>query len=285
MNVKHIDALWPASPDTAEPVSLYSGESGVLSWVSTDAESVYLENQKAGKALPYGPQDIEYRFNKNGFRCEEFSEIKNRQKVLSVGCSNTCGIGLPEQHTWPYQVTQEIAHQTLWSNTVNLNLGLAGSSNRSIAIRAIRAMELFEPKYAFVAWTYPSRIQFVYEDGEVADWWAPDKKDEASLDPKVLMKLDYFTQVQSDMNDLNNLIYDIKNVEMAARCYNVRLCNSFIYLDKPAQDWLRPRVFGLFDHSKPTWSADRARDLLHPGPDYNRWLAEKMIEWYLKRMV
>ena len=119
---------------------------------------------------------------------------------------------------------------------INLNMGLAGSSNRSIALRTIRAMELFRPFITVVAWTYPPRVLYVYEDGEVADWWSPDKEEEVSTDPKIRLKLQYFEHIQNESQDLNNLMYDIRVVEMAAHRFNTNLCQVFVYLDASDQN-------------------------------------------------
>lgn len=64
----------------------------------------------------------EYRLNSHGYRSDEFSSDTD---ILFVGCSQTYGIGLPEEYLWP----------TLVGNTLNLkysNLGIPGGSTTSL---------------------------------------------------------------------------------------------------------------------------------------------------------
>jgi hypothetical protein len=60
-----------------------------------------------------------YRFNSQGFRCREFDQTPS---ILTLGCSFTMGVGLPEHQVWPYLVSQEL-QLSCW------NLGVGGSSN------------------------------------------------------------------------------------------------------------------------------------------------------------
>lgn len=59
----------------------------------------------------YGPEDITYKLNSNGFRCDEF-DIPCKNGILFLGCSFTKGIGLPLEHTWAYILLDLIKKET-----------------------------------------------------------------------------------------------------------------------------------------------------------------------------
>lgn len=52
------------------------------------------------------PHSITYRFNKQGFRGDDFDSTQ--PTLLTLGCSFTMGIGLAEHQTWPWLVGNEL---------------------------------------------------------------------------------------------------------------------------------------------------------------------------------
>lgn len=281
---RELDSFWPIKGDDQMPYSVYRTPLSRTKWATPSEEPKFLADTQAGRPNRYGPDDITYSYNEYGFRTMRFSEISHEEPnriVLSVGCSNTEGIGLPDHHTWPYLLTERFAKKDENRNFFNLNLGMGGSSNRHIALRAIRAMRELKPNYVNVAWTYPHRLHYAYEDGELVDWWAPDRADAMSASDKTKIKQLYFSHVQSDPYDLHNLATDIQMVSLAAELYGIPLCHSFLYLNHDTQSWLEKRfsdgLFGWY-HWSPT-----ARDLMHPGVDYNQWIALQMSRWWEKR--
>ncbi len=67
-------------------------------WKIADNEKQYL---KVKDTVPYGPDDITYQHNSEGFRCDEFEHwSKHPHRILFAGCSLTEGVGLPLKDTW-----------------------------------------------------------------------------------------------------------------------------------------------------------------------------------------
>ena len=64
-------------------------------------------------------KEIQYKFNSEGFRSEEFS---SKPGIIFLGCSHTFGTGLPLTETWPYRVATSL-------NLECYNLSIPGASN------------------------------------------------------------------------------------------------------------------------------------------------------------
>ncbi len=271
-----LDTFWPEVGKDDYPYSPYRRPSVTVPWATVGERPQYEADCAAGKLNKYGPEDIEYRYNAHGFRTAEFEGHDSTViRVIAVGCSNTEGIGLPENHTWPFILQRRL--EGLGHNQTMLNLGLGGSSNRHIALRTIRAMRTLKPHFAFIAWTYPLRLHYVYEDREMIDWWAPNEKEMASENDKMKLKRWYFEQMQSDPFDLHNLMTDIQMVNLASKAYDIPVCHSLLYLNYDIQLWVKKRAEHALSgwyHWKPT-----ARDLVHPGQDCSEWVAAQMTRW------
>ena len=65
-----------------------------------------LETDYPNRFQEYGPEDITYKFNKYGFRSDEF-EDDGRDNILSVGDSFTMCIGVPIEHSWSYMLSKK----------------------------------------------------------------------------------------------------------------------------------------------------------------------------------
>ena len=72
------------------------------------------------------------------------------------------------------------------------------------------------PDVVFIAWTYPHRLLYAYEDGELMDWPFPTDMEMKSTNPKIKTKRTYFEQIQSEKFDLSNLMANIMLVQAVA---------------------------------------------------------------------
>lgn len=103
-------------PHWENPEIIYNKE---FKWWPSDTEERYdpIDNL-------YGPHDIIYKINKNGFRCEEF-DILSSKRIIFLGCSHTFGVGLPLEHSWPHILLELIKKETGYSIPF-WNLSLSG---------------------------------------------------------------------------------------------------------------------------------------------------------------
>lgn len=94
-----------------------------LYWLDLDSEKLWQANmadpERRAQLERFGfdkPDAITYDMNKKGFRADEFD---NRPGFIALGCSFTCGIGLPIDQVWPSIVGQS-------TGLVPWNLGIGG---------------------------------------------------------------------------------------------------------------------------------------------------------------
>jgi hypothetical protein len=279
-NPKTLDSFWPCRNESRLPYAPYRTPHWITRWLTPGEQARYEADCAAGKPNRYGPNDIEYRYNAQGFRCVEFDQIpKDAFVVLSLGDSNAEGYGLPVEHTWPHLLCEKL-RPLVGSEACNLNLGLGASSNQHIAIRACRAMQSPElhPDVVFIDWSYAHRIFYAYEDGEVMDWPFPTDTDMKSKDPKVRLKTLYYERLQSEKFDLSNLMANIMLVEAVAELRRIPVCHSFIHQTPEKQDWLSKRVDGLLGSPS---AVRTARDLIHFGLDHNDLISTRMRDWFM----
>lgn len=78
-------------------------------WRDLDNEENY---NKVKDRVPYGPNDIEYKYNNYGFRCDDFGPWQNYPyRILFSGCSMTEGIGLPLDDCWAKILHKKICEE------------------------------------------------------------------------------------------------------------------------------------------------------------------------------
>ncbi len=113
------------------------------------------ENMKRhiGEQWKYYNVPIEYRLNKQGFRCDtDFDEVDWRNSYVITGCSHTFGIG-----QYMNETMGEILSKKLNAPVINLSVG--GTGNDTIMHNFVHLCRKYgKPKGIFVLWTYPYRF-------------------------------------------------------------------------------------------------------------------------------
>jgi hypothetical protein len=149
----------------------YSYTSGNPKFFPIDTEELYEKNLKENRAeleengwipLPpdercvghrylYNPKnpgmndwvELSYNINSHGFRCEEMPAEKKPRSIITIGCSNTFGVGMPVGQIWP----------TLVGNTLRqrpYNLGVPAGS-LDTAFRVLLAwLPKIRPSHVFL---------------------------------------------------------------------------------------------------------------------------------------
>lgn len=81
----------------------------ILNWLPMDTEDLYRKNLKNRysdlERFGWIDRSFTYQFNSIGFRCEEFLDSPS---IMYLGCSNTLGIGLPLEDTWPQLLSKKL---------------------------------------------------------------------------------------------------------------------------------------------------------------------------------
>jgi len=197
--------------------------------------------------------DIDYRINKQGFRCNHFSD---EEGILFLGCSYTFGVGLHEHQTWAYKVAEKY-------NTNCWNLGIPGHGIdiHSYFVNCHLKEELPNVRAICILQTPPDRISLLQDRG-----------DEICLQ-------DYFTILQANEDKAHTIMYKdftqsleltyqmnyYKNktsIENYCKLHNI----PFVYIDQKS---------ALSDFNL---RSSLARDCQHHGELENIHIASKVIE-------
>lgn len=202
-----------------------------------------------------------YTYNELGFRGD--SPKKEGFKIMSVGCSNTEGLGLNDDETWSAQFC------SLVKNSVNINLGVGGRSNDYIARAILTYYDVVSPDLILIQYTYPIRREFYTEKCGIEPfipthtWGFMRETDEGKMVHESLVKL---------QNDEEDFINWYKNHLLIKNFLENKKCN-WIWNGKfsVSKDF---KETNRFDGLKPF--LDTAADGVHPGPITNKTYAYKL---------
>lgn len=126
----------------------------VLNFYGTDSQERYIENLK-DKEWSYKDSIISYVFNNQGLRMHKNIEDVSKDYFISFGCSNTVGIGLALEDTWPYQVSKNCGIDYI-------NSAVVGSSVKLNCINFFNMLNTVDylPKAVIFAWPNSARYAF-----------------------------------------------------------------------------------------------------------------------------
>jgi len=131
-----------------------------LLWFGTDTEEHYRYNLHAHKSILESSNLIDvpitYKFNSEGFRCDEFS---SNPSIVFLGCSFTMGVGIPVSHTFPKIVSSKL-------NLHCANLGVGGSSNDTAFRLAYFWLEKIKPKIVVLLTPEVTRVELLDKNKE-----------------------------------------------------------------------------------------------------------------------
>lgn len=218
-----------------------------LGWLPSDTKELFEKNLDKNYNLlkKYNclDLDISYKFNKDGFRSNEFFQKDN---VIFLGCSYTFGIGLPLKNTFAQIV----------SNTIGLecfNLALPASSNDTAFRLSYIWIKKLNPKLVILIAPNNIRFELLIHD-RVSN----------EIESRFITTIDQLANTANKSlwanTDQNGLINKEKNI-LAIK----HICDSLKI------------KFLLFDVDN-IFAIDKARDLLHPGIESNKNFAHKILE-------
>lgn len=225
--------------------SIYKEFAGqTLSWVISDREELYQQNLinnyttlRENGWIDYEPFD--YKFNSLGFRSEEFKE----NGIMFVGCSHTCGIGLPFDKIWP----------TLISNELGLpqcNFGQGGMGSDTAFRLCYGYIDQIKPKV--VVYLEPPGPRFELISGD---------------------KINQVTLYNDEYIDLFHKLTDETNIELTLRKNFHAIQN--LCMERGVKFVYPPPEFGNTINY-----LDFGRDLLHAGVKSHRAFADHILEKY-----
>jgi len=229
-----------------------------------------------------------YRFNSLGFRGEEF-DPDAPVKLFVSGCSNTFGVGVDLEESWPFLFKQKLAEQRdLPAPSVNLmNFSQGGASNDYVTRTLLEQSAQARPDVIVAGFTHMRRFELLDETtGFHIGAIKLEELEQAGGRYAELKRRAEFLILGSD--EIQQKVQMIKNVlllQYFCRSRDIPLVFFFFEqwqredlpgaLSVPSTEALYEQIeFGGFVPIERALRVDRAADGLHPGPRSQEVLAE-----------
>jgi hypothetical protein len=134
-------------------------ERGTIDFWQTDSKELFEQNLKTQPLdWYYRTNPIQYIVNDDGYRTQQFRNINWSESVVVFGCSQTFGIGLPEEYTIPNQLSSIL-------NVPAVNMGIGASSISAALHNSIILKNGYSrPKAVVYLWPAINRTIYYHED-------------------------------------------------------------------------------------------------------------------------
>ena len=238
-------------------------------WLPSDTPGNYSPILKTGKSNKYKPDDITYKFNEHGFRCDSFS-LSSDLPIVFLGCSYTEGIGLPIDKVWSSLLLNKIREKTnkeipYWS----LALGGKGLDNQISLLHDF--IGIHSPRYIFCLFPPPGRREYWFDSQQHA--WIPNPiqhknqpfVDKLSSDPDYIKHEDH-----RSVRTLSLIQQTIPESKIIATCWDQSYSHdiNLFYNSLASFPNIKHFKFPIVTY------LDLARDNQHPGEDYHKIVSE-----------
>lgn len=205
-----------------------------------------------------------YTYNELGFRGDSVS--KEGFKIMSIGDSNTEGVGVNNDETWPAQFSKLIP------NGVNHNFGMGGRSNDYISRCLITYYDFIKPDLVLIMYTSPQRRELYTKDGGlepfmITSQWGYTEETEEGRELQQSL-----TTIQNDYADFMNWY---KNHLLIKYFLESKKCNWLW------NGWMEiPTTYSEFNRYDGTYGnfVDDAVDGIHSGPLHNKIYAKNLMD-------
>ena len=172
--------------------------------------------------------NFDYNLNKYRFRSEEFSTFNSKNiNILTIGCSNSVGIGIPNECTW-----SELLKEKIFLNNdkeVHIyNLSVSGGNIRLLIKNIITFINTVGcPNYIFAL--FPDSTRYILFDKNLMryfnyTWFVSDNLPESKKEEISLKHNQYSITYQNEYKHENNLfdtILYIHLLESMCNLYNI----------------------------------------------------------------
>jgi hypothetical protein len=204
-----------------------------------------------------------YTYNELGFRGDSIH--KDGFKIMSIGDSNTEGVGVNNDETWPAQFSKLI------SNGVNHNFGMGGRSNDYISRCLITYYDFIKPDLVLIMYTSPQRRELYTKDG--------------GLEPFMITSQWGYTEETEEGREIQHSLTTIQNdYQDFMNWYKNHLLIKY-FLESKKCNWLWngwmgiPTTYNEFNRFDGTYGSfiDDAVDNIHPGPKHNQNYSKSLL--------
>ena len=206
-----------------------------------------------------------YTYNELGFRGDSIH--KKGFKIMSIGCSNTEGVGVNNNQTWTHQFTNLIP------NGVNMNFGTGGRSNDFITRCLLTYYDLIKPDLVLIMYTNPQRREIYTKDNRIEPFMPSTSWGYLKDTDDGIKTQEYLTYLQNNNEDTINWY---KNHLLIKYFLESKKCN-WIW-----NGWCRIpeeyEEFNRFDGAYYHPFLDFGVDNVHPGPKHNHQYSIRLFE-------
>jgi hypothetical protein len=229
---------------------------------------------------------VSYYFNSLGFRGEEFAPDAP-VKLFVSGCSNSFGVGVELEESWPFLFKQKLAEQRgLPASSVNLmNFSQGGASPDYVTRTLLEQSARVRPDVIVAG--FPHMVRFELLDETTAYHLGPVKLEElerAGVD-EVKRRAEFLTLGTDEIQQKLQKIKNVLLLQYFCRSHDIPYVFFFFQqwhsqdlpdaLSVPSFQPLYEQVdFSALIPIKRGLLVDRAADRMHPGPRTQETLAE-----------
>jgi hypothetical protein len=209
-----------------------------------------------------------YTYNELGFRGDSIK--KEGFKVMSFGCSNTEGVAVNDNETWPARFA------SLIPNGVNMNFGTGGRSNDFIVRCLLTYYDVIKPDLILIMYPSPLRREIYTKDEGIEPFMPTVSWSYLKETSEGVKTQEYLTYLQNDNEDFINW-------------YKNHLLIKY-FLESKKCNWIwNGRELRLFEYNDPNrFDGDYGKyldlgvDNTHPGPNHNKTYAHKLHDFISK---
>lgn len=237
----------------------------VEKWRPSDTEEQY-QIAKIKFPTNYGPNDIEYRNNNRGYRCDDFDLWENyRYRIVFAGSSDTEGVGLPLEHCWA-KVMHKMICDKLGQKIPYWNIAVGGTGTDQMVRYLYHEGNILRPQVVISYLPFLERRERWHNDR----WILSSEYTKTDRDAKKLFVDKRYIEYQTEKNFtmISLLMEKWKGIFI----YNT---NEILYNE---QQLMLPRIVKKTVSPVLQDYLDHARDGVHAGPISHRTFAESMFE-------
>lgn len=271
----------PRNPNVGED------QTGLHYWHSLDSEKNYRKNPHP----TFGAKDIEYRFNRHGYRGPELELAKDRDSdtvtVVCIGSSGLFGTGLPEEMSLPSLLGARL-QEHLHRRVDSWNFGVGGTGPEYPTRMLFSVLPAMKPDIVVLS-THPfNRREFIGETGKIYTTQSFPHWHHRFTDPERYQMHVACRQISNPYNHVMQFLTNAKVWEslcdragvmwlFTTEGYSEHIESVYPFMNDPRK-MVGPGMFPLTKKHRGTPETGLARDMLHPGIVPTRELADSLFE-------
>ena len=238
-------------------------------WMTADTEENYKKVIRTTQ-VPYGPNDIEYKYNNFGFRCDDFEDwTKHPYRILYAGCSMTEGIGLPLDDIWATILHKKIC-KTFDIDIPFWTIASGGTGIDQMVRYLYNVKDLLRPQIIISYLPSKERRELSFETR-----WGPWSLETVEgRDTKV-----FLNEELVEYNTEKNLAM----LDMMLKEIDCQFLFSSSMWDFKIEDYINSPRFVQRPHVPEQY--DVARDGIHAGPNTNVIMADRAYEYFIEHIA